>query len=290
MKKINKKKNNGSAPYRRCKPSGSGFVILFAVTLSAILLSIALGVANISLKEVSFSISGRDSNDAFLAADTGAECALFNDKLAGSAFPVEAPPVNPFFITCNSVAPIINNVPVIFSVDPITGASWYDFIITGLGSDGDNCAEVRVSKDASVTPVDVKIFSKGYNIGDPNCDSESIHRVERELVISSSVGALSAYAPAAAVVHLKFDGVDRVDNNVPFSIESGSVGTLSWDTTSVTRCNATGGDLFTGPKSWGYGYEFTENITLPVSKTYTLTCDNGDGTPSVSDYVIVNPY
>ena len=68
-----------------------GFVILFAVTLSSIILSIALGVANIALKEASFSTSARSTNNAFLAADTGAECALFHDRLIDSFFPVGGP-------------------------------------------------------------------------------------------------------------------------------------------------------------------------------------------------------
>ena len=57
-----------------------GFVILFAVMLSSIFLAIALGVSNIAFREVTFGTSAKDANDAFFAADVGAECALFNDK------------------------------------------------------------------------------------------------------------------------------------------------------------------------------------------------------------------
>src|SRR3990167_1349437 len=65
---------------QKIKKLKSGFVILFAVTLSALLLSIALGVANIAFKELRFGTSARDTNDAFFAADTGIECALLYDK------------------------------------------------------------------------------------------------------------------------------------------------------------------------------------------------------------------
>ena len=41
---------------------------------------------NISLKEIKFGTSARDTNDAFFAADTGAECALFNDKSTQTNF------------------------------------------------------------------------------------------------------------------------------------------------------------------------------------------------------------
>ena len=48
-----------------------GFVLIFAVTLAAILLSIALGISQIALKEIKFGTSAKDTNDAFFAADTG---------------------------------------------------------------------------------------------------------------------------------------------------------------------------------------------------------------------------
>src|SRR3989344_7795571 len=92
MKKITLKNKNitkeGFAPYRT-QSSGSGFVILFAVMISSIILAIALGVSNIAFKEIKFSTSVKDTNDAFFAADTGLECALFNDKTGGDSFAEE---------------------------------------------------------------------------------------------------------------------------------------------------------------------------------------------------------
>src|SRR3989338_10209048 len=89
MKKITLKNKNitkeGFAPYRT-QSSCSGFVILFAVMISSIILAIALGVANIALKEIKFSASVKDTNEAFFAADTGLECVLFNDKADGDSF------------------------------------------------------------------------------------------------------------------------------------------------------------------------------------------------------------
>ena len=48
-----------------------GFVLPFAVLISGILLSIGLAVFNIIMKEVLLSSSGRESQFAFYAADTG---------------------------------------------------------------------------------------------------------------------------------------------------------------------------------------------------------------------------
>ena len=52
-----------------------GFVLLFAVTLAAVFLSIALGISEVALKENNFSTSAKNTNDSFFAADTGEECA-----------------------------------------------------------------------------------------------------------------------------------------------------------------------------------------------------------------------
>ena len=233
---------------------------MFAVTLSAILLSIALGVANISLKEVSFSISSRASNDAFLAADTGAECALFYDKLAGSSFPINGENA-PTEINC--AGQTITLAPPVFGVD---GTS-YKFIITGLGSKGESCARVEVLKDDSVPeePVYVSITSRGYNIGDGGCESFNIYRVERELLVSSRVGAKPAYVPLKGVV-LKFDGSES-----PGPVPVGMGGTLSWTTSGVFDCTATAGP-WSGAKSFGFGNEPTVNLSTVQIYTYTLTC------------------
>lgn len=148
-----------------------GFVLLFAVVLSSIILSITVGVANIALKEVKFGTSARDTNYAFFAADTGVECALFNDKTP-SAFPVDGPATN---IDCATTAT---------TFDSASGT--YRFAITGLGNDGVNCAKVSIQKDDTTDPPNVKtkIISKGYNVGDNVCDSSSIDRIEREIEVN----------------------------------------------------------------------------------------------------------
>jgi Tfp pilus assembly protein PilX len=149
--------------------NNKGFVMLFAVTISSILLSIALGVINISLNEVRFSTSARDTNDAFFAADVGAECALLFDN--------SDPDLNAFTgtadIRCNKTNITLNGS------DP----SW-NFVFTGLGSLGQSCAKVTVVKNFIDPYTFTTITSKGYNIGDVNCDSTSSNRVERELKLS----------------------------------------------------------------------------------------------------------
>ncbi len=59
------------------KKNSSGYVILFAILLVSIILSIAIGIASVALKEVQFTVTARDAHISFFAADTGGECALF---------------------------------------------------------------------------------------------------------------------------------------------------------------------------------------------------------------------
>ncbi|MBI2630785.1 hypothetical protein HYW73_01025 [Candidatus Nomurabacteria bacterium] len=135
---------------KKIKNNREGFVILFVVTLSAILLSIALGVENIAQKEVKFGTSAKDTNNAFFAADTGIEQALFNDRSSGSVY---APAPGSWVLT-----------------------------LSGLGSNGTSCAKVTVDKDNSI-PAKTVIISKGYNSGDDSCQPLGGNRVERELKV-----------------------------------------------------------------------------------------------------------
>jgi hypothetical protein len=170
MKKIILKIEKNKVYPAKLKRS-RGFVILFAVTLAAIFLSIALGVADISLKEINFGTSAKDTENSFNAAEVGTECAEFYDNpydLTVSAFNATPIPMN---CAGKSVA-----------VSPNTPSSnnW-TFYVTGLNSDGYGCAIVTVNKDTniadpnnlvslasslgSVKPFTSYIISNGYNKG-----------------------------------------------------------------------------------------------------------------------------
>lgn len=151
-----------------------GFVILFAVTLSAILLSIALGVSGIALKEVKFGTSAKETNNAFFAADIGVECALVNDKSSGSVF---VSPSNPL-LTCNG------NSNIATTESP---TSFWTFTISGLGNTAQSCAKVTVDKRAS--PV-TTVISKGYNTGNAFCGSSNPDRIERQIKTTYTGGGL----------------------------------------------------------------------------------------------------
>ncbi len=144
-----------------------GFVLLFAVTLSSIVLAIALGIMNVSLNEVNFGTSARNTNEAFFAADSGAECALFNDK-SPSKFPTSGSALP---ITCFGT-----------TLTPSGSNGNFDFTLSNLGSSNQGCTIVNVSKTGS--PTTTIITSKGYNIGDSACNSTNPNRLERRVRIT----------------------------------------------------------------------------------------------------------
>ncbi|MDP9249382.1 MAG: LamG domain-containing protein [bacterium] len=148
--------------------NNKGFVILFAVTLAAILLSIALGVVEIAEKEIRFRTSATATNHAFFAADTGIECALENNKSGETAFTDGGP---------GTISCLGGPVSLQGSSSP------WSFVLPGLGG-GSACAYVTVTKNPPLTTV----VSKGYNVGDSSCQSVAANRVERELrVVFSSI-------------------------------------------------------------------------------------------------------
>lgn len=151
-----------------------GFVLLFVIILSSIILAITLDIMNISYKEIKFSTSAVDTNNAFFAADTGAECALFNDKST----------INSFKTGGSGVDCLGNNsIPLINSSDQI-----WSFTLSGLGSGGQGCAKVTVDKSGLVpnpcgNSSSTCISSKGYNDGGSTC-TQTPNSVERQLELS----------------------------------------------------------------------------------------------------------
>lgn len=169
IKKI--KKMGGLVPYE-AKGFRSGFVLLFAVTLSSILLAIALGVTNIAFKEAKFSTNAKDTNNAFFAADTGAECALLYDRNP----PNRAFTDSPIPMTCAGNSSI--------SVTPSgSPTNFWSFTISGLGSEKQGCAKVTVDKTPLNDPKTI-ITSNGYNNNvSGTCSTPGSNTVERQIEV-----------------------------------------------------------------------------------------------------------
>ncbi|MBI2618266.1 hypothetical protein HYW58_02325, partial [Candidatus Kaiserbacteria bacterium] len=78
------------------KNKDGGFTLLIAVLVAGVLLAIGLAIFNIAIKELLLSSSGRDSQFAFYAADSGTECALFWEQKQ-NGFSTSTPSA----VTCN---------------------------------------------------------------------------------------------------------------------------------------------------------------------------------------------
>ena len=136
---------------KKYKIKQKGFVLLFTMILVSITLSIALGLSSIASKENLFSTSARASNDAYYAADTGVECALYWDVGPnGSLYSVAGGLGNPISTYCSGNFINIST----------PGPTW-TFILLGLGPDQKGCAVVTMDQTNPLK----RITSKGYNLG-----------------------------------------------------------------------------------------------------------------------------
>ncbi len=151
-----------------------GFTLLYAVLMSSLLLTIGLGIFNITIKELLLSSAGRESQFAFYAADTGAECALYWDFKFDS-FGTTSDSA----ITCNGV--------LMGGTDPGTPYS-----NTCCGGAGPNVASI-FTLDFAPEPYCVTVYvtklegpdrttieSRGYN----TCDPGNPRRVERTILVT----------------------------------------------------------------------------------------------------------
>ena len=77
-------------------PSNRGFTILLAALVSSLVLALGISIVSIAQKQIVLSSTGKGSQFAFYAADSGAECALFFD-MRFNHFSTTTPPTD---ITC----------------------------------------------------------------------------------------------------------------------------------------------------------------------------------------------
>lgn len=179
--KINKLKQNILNKFNKNK----GFVLLFSIVVSAIVLAIALGVSNIALKEINFSTSGQSSGESFYAADTGIECALYYDLTLTQSFggPTEVfgTPVEDVVTKCGGTNLDLNDGSGT-QIDP------WEFVIPALGEFGNSCAVVEMYRYNVGGVEHTKITSRGYNLGGHTDDctpaTPTSKRVERVLEVN----------------------------------------------------------------------------------------------------------
>jgi len=283
----------------------TGFVMLFAVTLSSIILAITLGVANIALKEINFSTSARETNNAFFAADAGIECALFNDRVLSRSF-VET--------GSTGVVSCLNNPSIALSG---SYPSW-NFVLPGLA--GSSCTKVNVVKDnvTSFPLIKTTIIAKGYNIGDGSCNSTSANRIEREVRVVYGTPAIFLVASSQSTAALNSTSivVDKpagvIQNNVliasiAFMPSTANISSTPSGWTLVRRINnatPNGNSLATYRKvvgasepstyTWGFDVPTTGLVGgvlgfAGVSTSNPINVENGQTVPSSAGLIVATP-
>lgn len=137
-----------------------GFVIIFAVLISALMLLIGVGIFRISVKETVLSSTARESTIAFFAADGGMECTLQAINVEG-----KFRATTPSMLTCGEEEASYNPNPNLESE------------VRGLKLP-QGCAriEVELNHDGGLYTL---IRSHGYNV----CDSEGMPDTENPLLL-----------------------------------------------------------------------------------------------------------
>lgn len=143
-----------------------GFAMLFTVLIVTLILSIAIGISTLSLKQTILSSLAKDSQISFYEADTAVECGLYYDTIAG-AFPAGTDSSTaPSTITCGNKN---------FSLDL---SSTVDYLIYKQDIIGGSSPCSSILFDKSTTPGTNIIQGRGYNI----C-STNPRQVERALEV-----------------------------------------------------------------------------------------------------------
>jgi len=141
-----------------------GFTLLVSVVVTGAILLISTGMVTLAVKYAFISSSGRESQIAFYAADTGVECVLFWD--------VKSPNGQTAFSQSEQTAIHCNRD----SLNPLNqwqvGGSRTSVINKLTFLPDPFCAIVTVTKNADGTTL---VESKGYN----TCDPSNPRRVER---------------------------------------------------------------------------------------------------------------
>lgn len=169
--------------------SEKGFAMLFSVLVSSLVLSVGLSIFSLTLKELILSSSGRESQFAFYAADSGAECALYWDIKGGLnifATSTDGRSPSPSAPTCNGAT-----INIVATVDPLltyktddsnsAGMTQFTYNIANPDSPAHPyCANVSVAKVNVAGIISTTIDSRGYN----TCDTSDSTRVERGLRVN----------------------------------------------------------------------------------------------------------
>ncbi len=148
-----------------------------AMITTSLLLVVSFMVVNIAFKQLIISNTNEESQYAFYAADSGAECAVYWD--------LHDPLISKFAtttagtISCSGVSVSTGNqtVPTIPTQPSVIGGAAVSIFKVDYPK---GCAIVRVTKSYSGSTLRTVIDSRGYN----TCSATALRRFERGITLS----------------------------------------------------------------------------------------------------------
>jgi hypothetical protein len=186
----------------RIKMSKNGFTLFIAMIVTGLILGVGFSITNILLKELSLSSTGKESQVAFYAADSAAECAMYWDRKQADGTAVDVSPFDRADLANGINPPPMTDIhcgagisgdgeagsPTRADFDinhPDNTVSTF-YVVYNYGTDNISCAKVTVTKGAGTTEID----SRGYNVGPTGsgtnytCDISNPRTVERGIKIN----------------------------------------------------------------------------------------------------------
>ena len=159
----------------KLKAFAGGFTVLFAVLIGSLLFSLGIAISQLSIKEIVLSSTGKQSETAFFAADTGVECALYWDwrgaqEEESTVFPANDDEADEGSekIECNGDSEVEVSV-----LSSISNAATSTFSLTFVPS---GCVDVIVGKTSAGSTV---IESRGRNECGPWVNPGRVERALR---------------------------------------------------------------------------------------------------------------
>jgi hypothetical protein len=144
--------------------NNKGVALFIAIMVCSILTIIIGAILNISYNEIKLSNSGKESQVAFFAANTGMECALYWDYKMGLFKPGSYPPID-----CSEE--VVTMVPggTCGSGNLTSCYTTYAFMLNRLAS-SNSCVDVSIRKTYNGSgELSTRVISTGKNI--PICSS-----------------------------------------------------------------------------------------------------------------------
>lgn len=170
-----------------------GFTLLIAILVSAVLLSIALSIFDLTTRQLALSTTAESSQTAIFAADSGIECAMYWDlRYPGQYFPFanqdgSAPTgaYNGDNINCGDGSSVgVSGVSGHTSLNPTVATSTFSFNLTeGAYVEVDiekYCYGYDANNSSACDSWGSVINSRGYNSGPNYADPSRIERALRE--------------------------------------------------------------------------------------------------------------